>query len=53
MDLDKFIEDIRNRQDIDEGDMMCVLRMVQEILFEEGTFLNLSLPITICGDIHG
>lgn len=53
MDVDKFIEDVRAHKDIDESDMMCILRMVQEILFEEGTFLNLTLPITICGDIHG
>ena len=53
MDLDKFIENVLSHNDIDEGDLTCVLRMAQEILFEEGTFLNIKLPITICGDIHG
>jgi diadenosine tetraphosphatase ApaH/serine/threonine PP2A family protein phosphatase len=53
MDIDQFIADVRAHNDIDESDMICVLRIAQEILFEEGTFLNIDLPITICGDIHG
>lgn len=53
MDIDQFIADVLEHKDLDESDMICVLRMVQEILFEEGTILNLPLPITICGDIHG
>ena len=53
MDIDQFISDVLEHKDLDESDMICVLRMVQEILFEEGTILNLPKPITICGDIHG
>ena len=53
MDMDKFIADVLAHKDLDESDMICVLRMAQEIFFEEGTVLNLSLPLTICGDIHG
>ncbi|KAH0793033.1 serine/threonine protein phosphatase Ppe1 [Histomonas meleagridis] len=53
MDLDHFISDVLQHKEIEEADLTCVLRMAEEILFEEGTFLNISLPITICGDIHG
>lgn len=53
MDVDQFISDVLAHKEIDEGDFTCILRLAEEILFEEGTFLNISLPITICGDIHG
>lgn len=53
MDIDQFIADVLEHKPLDEEDMICVLRIAQEILFEEGTMLNLPLPITICGDIHG
>lgn len=53
MDIDKFIEDLKNGNDIDESDYICIFRMAQEVLFEEGTLLNLQLPLTICGDVHG
>jgi diadenosine tetraphosphatase ApaH/serine/threonine PP2A family protein phosphatase len=53
MDIDAFIQDLLAHRDIDESDMICVLRLAQELLFEEGTYVNLTLPITICGDIHG
>jgi diadenosine tetraphosphatase ApaH/serine/threonine PP2A family protein phosphatase len=53
MDVDQFIEDRLARKELEESDMICVLRIAQEILFEEGTILNLDLPMTICGDIHG
>lgn len=53
MDLDNLIERLLIHEDIPEQDYICLFRMAQEILFEEGTLLNVSLPITICGDIHG
>ena len=53
MDLDKLIEQLLKHEDIEETDYICLFRMAQEVLFEEGTLLNVSLPITICGDIHG
>jgi hypothetical protein len=53
VDIDQFIDDTKAHRDIDETDMICILRIAQEILFEEGTFLNVGLPLTICGDIHG
>ena len=52
MDIDKFISDLTQHK-IVERELLCVFRMAQEVLFEEGTLLNLNLPITICGDIHG
>ena len=53
MDVDKFISDIKEHKPLVERDLMCIYRMAQEVLFEEGTVLNIHLPITICGDIHG
>jgi diadenosine tetraphosphatase ApaH/serine/threonine PP2A family protein phosphatase len=53
MDVDQFISDCLEHKDLSESDMICILRIAQEILFEEGTLLNISLPMTICGDIHG
>lgn len=53
MDLDKFIANVIAHEPIEERELMCIYRMAQEVLFEEGTLLNLTLPITICGDIHG
>lgn len=53
MDIDKLIERLLVHEDIPENDYICLLRMAEEVLFEEGTLLNVSLPITICGDIHG
>jgi diadenosine tetraphosphatase ApaH/serine/threonine PP2A family protein phosphatase len=53
MDIDRFIEEVKAHKDIDESDMICVLRIAQEILFAEGTFVNVDAPITICGDVHG
>jgi diadenosine tetraphosphatase ApaH/serine/threonine PP2A family protein phosphatase len=53
MDLDAFLADVREHKDLEEADMICLCRMAQEILFEEGTFLNLPLPLVIVGDVHG
>ena len=53
MDIDKFISDIIEKKQIEERDLICVFRMAKEVLFEEGTLLNIELPITIVGDIHG
>ena len=53
MDLDAFIDRVRRHERVEEREFMCVLRMAQEVLFEEGSLLNVTLPITVCGDIHG
>jgi len=53
MDLDRFITQLLNHELVSENDLICVFRMAEEVFFEEGTLLNLSLPITMCGDVHG
>ena len=53
MDLDQFIETVRAHKPIQERDLICLFRMAQDILFQEGTLLNLTAPITVCGDVHG
>lgn len=53
MDLDKFIESIRNHDKIKEEDLICLFRMATDVLYKEGTLISLTTPITVCGDIHG
>lgn len=53
MDLDQFIADVREHKPIPERDLVCLFRMAQDFLFQEGTLLNLTTPITVCGDVHG
>ena len=53
MDLDQFIADVRAHKPIDEGQLIQLFQMAHDILFQEGTLLNLSAPITIAGDVHG
>ena len=53
MDLDQFIATVWEHKPIQERDLICLFRMAQDILFQEGTLLNLTAPITVCGDVHG
>ena len=53
MDLDKFITDIREHNPIQESDFVTLLKLAQDILYQEGTLLNLTTPISVCGDVHG
>ena len=53
MDLDNFIENLRQKKPIPESDFVTVLKMAQEIFYQEGTLLNLTTPINVCGDVHG
>lgn len=53
MDLDQFIENIKAKKDIPESDFVTLLKMAQDIFYQDGTVLNLSSPISVCGDVHG
>lgn len=53
MNIDKFIECVRSKEPINEGDLVRVFRKVQDILFTELTVLQLTSPIVVCGDVHG
>lgn len=53
MDLDQFIETVRNHEPINENDLITLFRIASDILFQEGTIISLTTPITVCGDVHG
>lgn len=53
MDFEEWLTRIRNGQKLEENEVYLLLNKLSEVLFQEPTLLNLSLPITICGDIHG
>ncbi|OHT16378.1 Serine/threonine protein phosphatase PP-V [Tritrichomonas foetus] len=53
MELDKWIETIRNGGFLKEEELDILFDKLSEVLYQEPTLLQLPLPITICGDIHG
>ena len=53
MDIDNFLEIIRSGKKLTEEQIELVFEKINEILYQEGTVHPLSLPVTICGDIHG
>jgi diadenosine tetraphosphatase ApaH/serine/threonine PP2A family protein phosphatase len=53
MDLDDVISRSRAHVAIEEKEIVILLKIAQEVLIEEGALLNLGVPITVCGDIHG
>jgi diadenosine tetraphosphatase ApaH/serine/threonine PP2A family protein phosphatase len=53
MDLDVIIEALGQGQRLDEVQILPLLAQLKDILYQEGTVQPLSLPVTICGDIHG
>lgn len=38
---------------LQEGTLMALCRAVQEVLLREGTVVDVSAPVAVCGDIHG
>lgn len=53
MDPDSWIDAIRNGKRLEEEQITCLFSQLSDVLYQEGTVHPLSLPITICGDIHG
>jgi diadenosine tetraphosphatase ApaH/serine/threonine PP2A family protein phosphatase len=53
MDLDKCLEVIRSGNQLSESDTTEIFTLLKDILYQECTIHPLSLPVTICGDIHG
>jgi diadenosine tetraphosphatase ApaH/serine/threonine PP2A family protein phosphatase len=53
MDLDRIIQLCRAHEPIAEKEIVILLKVARQVLIEEGTLLNLALPMTVCGDIHG
>jgi len=52
-DLDLQIEQLRRCEIIKEKEVKFLCDKAREILIEESNVQRVSLPITICGDIHG
>lgn len=53
MELDRWLETIKNGGYLKEEELNLLLDKLSEVLYQESTLLQLKLPITICGDIHG
>ena len=52
-EFDKIESKIKNFEQVKEIEIKLICTKVQDILTLEENALNLSNPITICGDIHG
>jgi diadenosine tetraphosphatase ApaH/serine/threonine PP2A family protein phosphatase len=52
-DLDRIFSIIQAGDRLDEVSVKLILEKLREILYSEPNILELSAPITICGDIHG
>ena len=52
-DVDSIISNIRGGKLIQEHEAMPLLSKLEEILFTESNVIEVTSPITICGDIHG
>lgn len=52
-DADKWIEQLRACQHLQESDMKKLCDRVRNLLLEESNIQPVSSPVTICGDIHG
>jgi len=53
MNLDSWIETIKQCKFLPEADLKKLCATVKEILLEESNVQPVSSPVTICGDIHG
>ena len=53
MDLDLYLETIRQTKRLEEDQLRMIFTKLMEVLYQEGTVHPLPLPIVICGDIHG
>lgn len=53
LDIDQLISTIERGEPVPEPSLSALLTKVIEVLYGENNVLELSSPITICGDIHG
>ena len=52
-DIERMIDDIKKGNKLQETDVKTLCEMGKEILKEEKNTVQVSAPVTICGDIHG
>jgi diadenosine tetraphosphatase ApaH/serine/threonine PP2A family protein phosphatase len=53
LDVDQALLDLETGQEVPEAVVIQSLTKVKDCFFQENTLLELSAPVTICGDIHG
>ena len=53
MDVDKWIEDLRDCKILAEPQVKTLCRKVIELLYEESNVQPVRAPVTIVGDVHG
>ena len=53
MNVDQWLETIEKGGHLNEGDLNLLLSKLSEVLYQESTLLQLSLPMTVCGAVHG
>jgi len=59
MNIDNWLEDLKNGEILKERDTKLLCLKVTEILievkyiFKESNVQPISSPVTVCGDIHG
>lgn len=53
MNVDKWIEQLRDCKCISEKEVKIMCEKVKEILIEESNVQPVSAPVVVCGDIHG
>ncbi|CAK80669.1 unnamed protein product (macronuclear) [Paramecium tetraurelia] len=53
MDIDKYLETLKNGRCLTERDVRLVCEHAKEIFIEESNVHQVKAPVIICGDIHG
>lgn len=53
MDLNSWIEKVKQCQNLTEAEIKKLCQRVKEILIEESNVQPVYSPVTVCGDIHG
>jgi len=52
-DIQRWLEHVKKCQFLEEPDLKLVCEKVKELLLEESNVQPVSVPITLCGDVHG
>ena len=53
VDVDSWLQTVKEGGIISERDLRVLCEKVKELLVEESNVQPVSAPVTICGDIHG